>query len=99
MMKFMFGKSLCIIRRTDKKTHGNGVFFFIVNELFTRMKTKQKPASIQCRYTRHDNSMHAHLINNITISLKKVIYTVFVQLYYYNRADGLSERSFRFAST
>jgi len=29
-------------------------------------------------YNVHDNNMHAHLINNITISLKKV--TVFVQL-------------------
>jgi len=51
------------------------MFFFIFNELFTRLKTKQKKTRIHVQYY-HD--MHAYLINNITISLKKV--TVFVQL-------------------
>jgi len=48
--------------------------FFIFNELFTRLKTKQKKTRIHVQY----RDMHAYLINNITISLKKV--TVFVQL-------------------
>lgn len=72
MMKKMFGGALCIIRRTEETTVK---VFFYVNELFTRLKTKQKTVYM---YNVHDNNMHAYLINNITISLKKV--TVFVQL-------------------
>ena len=59
---------------THTRHHRKNFFFFIFNELFTRLKTKQKKTRIHVQY--HD--MHAYLINNITISLKKV--TVFVQL-------------------
>jgi len=49
VMKKMFGESLCITRRTEETT--GMVCFFIFNELFTRLKTKQKTVGIHVQCT------------------------------------------------